>query len=125
MKDLLDELDQWLTANWSPDSSSANGGSDSASPGGRRRRCRPTPTAVTYRATKPSRSRRRSPSTGTSNAPGVSGCCSPLTIATHGSQEQIEQYVKPIVTGAQGWCQLFSQLGAGSDLAGLGTRRRP
>ena len=41
------------------------------------------------------------------------------TIATHGSQEQIEDLVRPIVTGQRAWCQLFSEPGAGSDLAGL------
>ncbi len=41
------------------------------------------------------------------------------TIATHGTREQIEKYVRDIVTGQQAWCQLFSEPGAGSDLAGL------
>jgi alkylation response protein AidB-like acyl-CoA dehydrogenase len=41
------------------------------------------------------------------------------TIATHGTPEQIERYVRDIVTGQQAWCQLFSEPGAGSDLAGL------
>ena len=41
------------------------------------------------------------------------------TIATHGTQEQIDLYVKDIVTGQKAWCQLFSEPGAGSDLAGL------
>jgi alkylation response protein AidB-like acyl-CoA dehydrogenase len=41
------------------------------------------------------------------------------TIAKHGTQEQIEEYVKPIVTGQRAWCQLFSEPAAGSDLAGL------
>lgn len=41
------------------------------------------------------------------------------TIATHGTPEQIERYVRNIVTGQQAWCQLFSEPGAGSDLAGL------
>jgi len=41
------------------------------------------------------------------------------TIATHGTQEQIDKYVRDIVTGKQAWCQLFSEPGAGSDLAGL------
>ena len=41
------------------------------------------------------------------------------TIATHGSPEQIEEFVRPIVTGQRAWCQLFSEPGAGSDLAGL------
>ncbi|MEY2432465.1 MAG: hypothetical protein QOC92_2190 [Acidimicrobiaceae bacterium] len=44
------------------------------------------------------------------------------TIATHASQEQIDLYIKDIVTGQKAWCQLFSEPGAGSDLAGLTTR---
>jgi alkylation response protein AidB-like acyl-CoA dehydrogenase len=44
------------------------------------------------------------------------------TIATHGTQEQIDLYVRDIVTGQKAWCQLFSEPGAGSDLAGLTTR---
>jgi alkylation response protein AidB-like acyl-CoA dehydrogenase len=44
------------------------------------------------------------------------------TIATHGTQEQIDLYVREIVTGRKAWCQLFSEPGAGSDLAGLQTR---
>ena len=44
------------------------------------------------------------------------------TIATHGTPEQQERYVRAIVTGQEAWCQLFSEPGAGSDLAGLSTR---
>ena len=44
------------------------------------------------------------------------------TIATHGTQEQIDRFVRDIVTGKRAWCQLFSEPGAGSDLAGLGSR---
>ncbi len=44
------------------------------------------------------------------------------TIATHGNQEQIDRYVRDIVTGKRAWCQLFSEPVAGSDLAGLQTR---
>ena len=44
------------------------------------------------------------------------------TIATHGTPEQIEALVRPIVTGQQAWCQLFSEPGAGSDLAGITSR---
>ncbi len=44
------------------------------------------------------------------------------TIATHGTPEQIERYVRDLVTGQKAWCQLFSEPGAGSDLAGLSTR---
>jgi alkylation response protein AidB-like acyl-CoA dehydrogenase len=44
------------------------------------------------------------------------------TIATHGSQEQIDLFVRDIVTGQKAWCQLFSEPQAGSDLAGLQTK---
>lgn len=44
------------------------------------------------------------------------------TIAEHGTAEQIETLVRDIVTGQKAWCQLFSEPGAGSDLAGLTTR---
>jgi alkylation response protein AidB-like acyl-CoA dehydrogenase len=43
------------------------------------------------------------------------------TIAAHGTPEQIDRYVPPILNGQDGWCQLFSEPGAGSDLAGLQT----
>jgi alkylation response protein AidB-like acyl-CoA dehydrogenase len=44
------------------------------------------------------------------------------TIAVHGNDEQKARYLRDIVTGQKGWCQLFSEPGAGSDLAGLNAR---
>ncbi len=44
------------------------------------------------------------------------------TIADHGTSRQIDTLVRDIVTGRAAWCQLFSEPGAGSDLAGLTTR---
>ena len=44
------------------------------------------------------------------------------TIYTHGTDEQKRAYLLDIVTGQKAWCQLFSEPGAGSDLAGLGSR---
>jgi alkylation response protein AidB-like acyl-CoA dehydrogenase len=44
------------------------------------------------------------------------------TIVTHGTQAQKERYLRPLFTGEEVWCQLFSEPGAGSDVAGLATR---
>ncbi len=44
------------------------------------------------------------------------------TIMAHGSPEQVERFVGPTLAGDIIWCQLFSEPGAGSDLAGLSTR---
>ena len=44
------------------------------------------------------------------------------TIVTHGSDEVKKRFLRPMFTGEEKWCQLFSEPGAGSDFAGLGTR---
>ena len=44
------------------------------------------------------------------------------TLLEHGSDELKGRLIRPTVTGAISWCQLFSEPGAGSDLAGLTTR---
>ena len=44
------------------------------------------------------------------------------TIVTHGSEEQKKRYLRPLFTGEEIWCQLFSEPGAGSDVAGLSSK---
>ena len=44
------------------------------------------------------------------------------TVVTHGSDAQRSRYLRPLFTGEEIWCQLFSEPGAGSDVGGLSTR---
>jgi alkylation response protein AidB-like acyl-CoA dehydrogenase len=44
------------------------------------------------------------------------------TLMAHGTPEQQQRYLDGMLRGDEVWCQLFSEPGAGSDLAGLGTR---
>jgi alkylation response protein AidB-like acyl-CoA dehydrogenase len=123
MSDLMEELDTWLAANWDPDLTVGEwwerlGLAGWAAPS--------LPTNAYGRDVSRNEAiaiAKKIAEHGALNAPGGLGMLlAAPTIATHGSQEQIEQYVRPIVTGAQGWCQLFSEPGAGSDLAGLGCK---
>jgi alkylation response protein AidB-like acyl-CoA dehydrogenase len=49
------------------------------------------------------------------------GMCGP-TIVARGTEEQRARFLRPIFTAEELWCQLFSEPGAGSDVAGLATR---
>jgi acyl-CoA dehydrogenase len=46
------------------------------------------------------------------------GMCGP-TLLAHGTQEHKSRHVRPMLCGEQIWCQLFSEPGAGSDLAAI------
>ncbi|HZN13800.1 MAG TPA: acyl-CoA dehydrogenase family protein [Acidimicrobiales bacterium] len=53
---------------------------------------------------------------------GVSMGLAAPTILAHGSDDLKRRFLRPILTGEHTWCQLFSEPGSGSDLAGLTTR---
>ncbi len=46
------------------------------------------------------------------------------TIIAHGTDEQKERYLGPMLHADEVWCQLFSEPAAGSDLAGIQTRAK-
>jgi alkylation response protein AidB-like acyl-CoA dehydrogenase len=45
-------------------------------------------------------------------------------IIAFGTEEQKQRHLAPMLHGDEGWCQLFSEPGAGSDLGGISTRAR-
>ncbi len=49
------------------------------------------------------------------------GMCGP-TVVAWGSEAQKTRYLRPLFTGEEIWCQLFSEPGSGSDFAGLSSK---
>lgn len=49
------------------------------------------------------------------------GMCGP-TVVAWGTEAQKQRYLRPLFTGEEIWCQLFSEPGSGSDFAGLSSR---
>ncbi|MGH9186063.1 MAG: acyl-CoA dehydrogenase family protein [Acidimicrobiales bacterium] len=119
----LDELRSWLEANWDPDLTVATWWQRLGEAGW----AAPTlPVDAFGKGLPRPDAQRVAKEIGRFGALGAPAGLGPMlaapTIAAHGTAEQIELYVRDIVTGQKAWCQLFSEPGAGSDLAGLQTR---
>ena len=120
MSELVAEVKEWLAENWDPDLTVAEWWERLGSSGW---------AAPTYPTNAYGKDLSRGDAVVVGNtiaehgalpAPGGLGLLlAGPTIAQHGTQEQIERFVRDIVTGQKAWCQLFSEPGAGSDLAGL------
>jgi alkylation response protein AidB-like acyl-CoA dehydrogenase len=120
---ILDELQQWLADNWDPDLTVGEWWERLGMAGW----SNPLLPADSY-----GRGLSRGDGLRVSRAIAAHGALGPPqglglmlaapTIATHGTREQIDRFLPDIVTGRIAWCQLFSEPGAGSDLAGLTTK---
>jgi alkylation response protein AidB-like acyl-CoA dehydrogenase len=120
---LRDEVAAWLDANWDPDCSVRDWWRRVADAGWTAPhfpvewggRGYPARSVRTVRAT--------FQETGAVMPPGGLGLLMAApTIATHGTKDQVDRLVPPVYDGSVAWCQLFSEPGSGSDLAGLTTR---
>jgi alkylation response protein AidB-like acyl-CoA dehydrogenase len=121
--DIIDELTAWLEANWDPDLTCAEWWNRLGLAGWAAPSLPENAYGKALSRNDTVRVQSEIARFGALGAPaGLGLLLAAPTIATHGSQEQIDLYVKDIVTGQQAWCQLFSEPGAGSDLAGLTTR---
>jgi len=121
--EIVDELHTWLEENWDPDLSVAVWWERLGTSGW----AAPTLATNAYgRGVSRAdgvRIQSEIASFGALGAPGGLGLLlAAPTIAKHGTQEQIDTMLRDIVTGQRAWCQLFSEPGAGSDLAGLTTK---
>ena len=65
--------------------------------------------------------RRRRARTRTTATRSATACAGP-TVVEWGTDAQKQRYLRPLFTGEEIWCQLFSEPGAGSDFAGLSSR---
>ena len=125
--ELVDGLVDQLLAEHPPAETAARGVSGGAVrpgaglgalPGGRRRpgpQPRPAPARCWLGSSGPGRR-----SAGFRNLIGY-GMVAP-TLVAHGTEDQQQRYLRPLFTGEEIWCQLFSEPGAGSDVASLATR---
>ncbi len=119
------EVEAWLSENWDPDRSvdewwklvAAAGWTAPQFPPDQGGRGLPGHAARTVRSCFKSFGALRPPG-------GLGLLMAAPTILAQGTPAQIERLVPPILDGQVAWCQLFSEPGAGSDLAGLTTRAR-
>jgi alkylation response protein AidB-like acyl-CoA dehydrogenase len=123
--ELWDEVRAWLDANWNPDLTVDAWWKAVAAAGWTAPHFAPDQGGRGLSRRAPAVVRAAFADHGALRPPGGLGLLMAApTILTHGSPEQVTRLVPPILDGRAAWCQLFSEPGAGSDLAGLTTRAR-
>jgi alkylation response protein AidB-like acyl-CoA dehydrogenase len=124
--DGLGELDGWLDDHWDPDATVGAwwdllGGTGWATPTLPSDRCGRGATAAEGDAIAA-----RLGARGVLGPPAGTGMAIVApTLAAHADAGQVEALLRPIVSGRQAWCLLFSEPGAGTDLAALTTTATP
>ena len=120
---LWDEVQEWLQVNWDPDMSVDDWWRRVAAAGWTAAHLPPEQGGRGLERRASAVVRASFKAFGALRPPGGLGLLMAApTILTHGTAEQIARLVPPILDGQVAWCQLFSEPGAGSDLAGLTTR---
>ncbi len=124
--DVLAELRQWIAASWDPELSLADwrgllADAGWACPAWPHQWCgRSLPASVTAAVAD------ELAAAGVPGPPeGVGLALAAPVILEQGSDDLKRRFIRTTVTGEITWCQLFSEPGAGSDLAGLTTRAEP
>jgi alkylation response protein AidB-like acyl-CoA dehydrogenase len=117
------ELRRWVDANWDPELSLVQWRGRLADAGWA---CPAWPTGWCGRSLPPGLAEALAGELEQAGVPGPAegvgrGLAAPVLLS-HGSEELRRRFIRPTVTGEITWCQLFSEPGAGSDLAGLATR---
>ena len=120
--DTADDARAWVVANWDPDATVAEWWQRLAD-AGLSNPTLPEPWGRGWSRAQSAALASAMVSAGAVGPPtGIGMMLAVPTILAHGSLELIEEFVPQILNGQHGWCQLFSEPGAGSDLAGLQTR---
>ncbi len=121
--DLLADVSAWLDANWDPDLSVAEWWARVGAAGWTAPHFPREWGGLGYGRRSVVATRAAFARHGAVQPPGGLGILMAApTICTHGTEEQVARLVPRIYDGRDAWCQLFSEPGAGSDLAGLTTR---
>ena len=124
--DVRSELRTWIAANWDPELSLARWRELLADSGWA---CPAWPRGWCGRGLPPAAAAAVTAGIAEAGVPGppegVGVVLAAPVILEYAGEELKQWLIRPTVTGELTWCQLFSEPGAGSDLAGLATRAQP
>ena len=116
------EVRAWLKANWDPQLGLVEWRNNWPIPAGACRTGRSSGTAAACRCARCRRRRGVRAAGAVGAAETGPRMLAAATMLAHGSDAIKEKFLRRILTGEDTWCQLFSEPGSGSDLAGATTR---